>query len=56
MDEVMMRIIASVLTTLLLCVSTVKMMGALQQGGYKCGAFWRWLKRKERSFRYRGSY
>ena len=42
-----MRIIASLLTTLLLCLSTVKMMGALQQSGYKCGVFWRWLKRKD---------
>lgn len=47
MDEMILRIIASVLTALLLCASTVKMMGALQQSGYKCGGFWRWLKRKD---------
>ena len=47
MDEVIMRMVASVLTALLLCVSTLKMMGALQQSGYKCGGFWRWLRRKD---------
>lgn len=47
MDEVIMRMVASVLTAILLCVSTLKMMGALQQSGYKCGGFWRWLKRKD---------
>ena len=47
MDEVMMRIIASVLTTLLLCVSTVKMLGALQQSNYKNRVFRGWLKRKD---------
>ena len=47
MDEVMMRIIASLLTTLLLCLSTMKMLGALQQSGYKRDSFWHWLKRKD---------
>ena len=47
MDEVVLRIVASVLTAVLLCVSTIKMMGALQQSGYKSGGFWRWLKRKD---------
>ena len=47
MDEVILRIVASVLTAILLGVSTIKMMGALQQSGYKSGVFWRWLKRKE---------
>lgn len=47
MGEVEMRIVASLLTALLLCLSTVKLMGALQQGGYKCKAFFRWLKRKD---------
>ena len=47
MDEVWMRIVASLLTAVLLCLSTVKMMGALQQSGYKCGVFFRWLKRKD---------
>lgn len=42
-----MRIIASLLTTLLLCLSTVKMLGALQQSGYKRTGFLRWLKRKD---------
>lgn len=47
MDEVILRIVASVLTAILLGISTIKMMGALQQSGYKSGVFWRWLKRKE---------
>lgn len=47
MNEGMLRIVASVLTAVLLCVSTVKLLGALQQGGYKNGSFWRWLRRKE---------
>ena len=47
MDEVMMRIVACLLTTLLLCLSTVKMLGALQQSNYKNGVFRGWLKRKD---------
>ena len=47
MDELGMRIVASLLTALLLCLSTIKMMGALQQSGYKCEGFFRWLKRKD---------
>ena len=47
MDEVMMRIIASLLTTLLLCLSTMKMLGVLQQSGYKRDSFCGWLKRKD---------
>ncbi len=47
MDEVVLRIVASLLTALLLCLSTVKMMGALQQGGYKRDRFFGWLKRKD---------
>ena len=47
MGEVEMRIVASLLTAVLLCLSTVKMMGALQQSGYKNSGFFRWLKRKD---------
>ena len=47
MDEVVLRIVASLLTALLLCLSTVKMMGALQQSGYERSRFFRWLKRKD---------
>jgi UDP-N-acetylmuramoyl-tripeptide--D-alanyl-D-alanine ligase len=47
MDEVMMRIVACLLTTLLLCLSTVKLLGALQQSNYKNGVFRGWLKRKD---------
>ena len=47
MDEMMMRIVASLLTALLLCVSTVKLLGALQQSNYKNKVFSGWLKRKD---------
>lgn len=47
MDEVVLRIVASVVTACLLCFSTVKMLGAMQQSGYKNGNFWRWLTRKD---------
>ena len=47
MDEVVLRIVSSLLTTLLLCTSTLKMMGALQQGGYEKERFFRWLKRRD---------
>ena len=47
MDEMILRMVASVLTAVLLCISTVKLMGALQQSGYKNRSFWRWLRRKE---------
>ncbi|MBE7080468.1 MAG: UDP-N-acetylmuramoyl-tripeptide--D-alanyl-D-alanine ligase [Clostridiales bacterium] len=47
MGEVELRVVASLLTAVLLCLSTLKMMGALQQSGYKNGVFFRWLKRKD---------
>ncbi len=47
MDEMTLRIIASILTACFLCLSTVKSLGVLQQSGYKNGAFYRWLKRKD---------
>ena len=47
MDEVILRIVASAVTACLLCFSTLKMLGAMQQSGYKNGGFWRWLKRKD---------
>lgn len=47
MNEVVLRIVASVVTACLFCLSSLKLMGALQQSGYQNGGFWRWLKRKD---------
>ena len=47
MIETVVRIIASLAIATLFCVMTEKAVGAMQQSGYKNGAFWRWLKRKD---------
>ncbi len=47
MNEVVLRTVASALTALLLCLSTVKLIGAIQQSGYKGKNFFRWLRRKD---------
>ncbi|MBQ8394747.1 MAG: UDP-N-acetylmuramoyl-tripeptide--D-alanyl-D-alanine ligase [Clostridia bacterium] len=47
MSEAIFRIIASVVSACLFCVSTRKLLGALQQSGYKNGTFWRYLMRKD---------
>ncbi|MBR2441485.1 MAG: UDP-N-acetylmuramoyl-tripeptide--D-alanyl-D-alanine ligase [Clostridia bacterium] len=47
MNEVVLRMIASAVTACLFCLSTVKLLGALQQSGYKGGVFSAWLKRKD---------
>ena len=47
MIETVVRIIASLAMATLFCVMTEKAVGAMQQSGYKNGAFWRWLKRKD---------
>ncbi len=46
MNEVVLRTVAAAVTACLLCFSTVKMLGAMQQSGYKSDGFFRWLKRK----------
>ena len=46
MIEIVEKIVAAVVVSCLLCLSTVKMLGVMQQGAYKNTAFWRWLKRK----------
>ena len=46
MIEVVEKVVAAVVVSCLLCLSTVKMLGVMQQGAYKNTAFWRWLKRK----------
>ena len=47
MVETLERIAASLLCATLFCVITVKMLGAMQQSGYKGGTFLRWLSQKE---------
>ncbi len=47
MIEVVEKMIAALVTAFLLCISTLKLPCAMQQGGYKNGSFWRWLKRKD---------
>ena len=47
MGEVLERIAASLLCATLFCLMTLKMLGAMQQAGYKNGAFLRWLERRE---------
>ena len=47
MFNVWERIILSLVATAIACASTRKMLGAMQQSGYKNRVFWRWLKRKD---------
>ncbi len=47
MTELLLKVVASVVSACLFCVCTLKMLGAMQQAGYKNGVFWRWLKRKD---------
>ncbi len=42
-----MRIAAALTCALLFCFCTGKMLGAMQQSGYRVGVFFKWLKRKE---------
>ncbi len=47
MNETVLRIVACLATTCMFCLSTIKLVGALQQGGYKGGCFTCWLRRKD---------
>lgn len=47
MDDVILRIVACLVTTGLFCISTEKLLGAMQQSNYKNKTFLRWLKRKD---------
>ena len=47
MNEPIFRMVASVVTACLLCSSTSKLLGGLQQSGYAGKNFLRWLKRKD---------
>ncbi len=47
MIDVLERVVAALVVACILCLSTVKSVGVMQQGGYKNKTFWRWLKRKD---------
>ena len=47
MTELSLKVVASIVSAYLFCDCTFKMVGAMQQAGYKNGVFWRWLKRKD---------
>lgn len=47
MNDVVLRIVAAAVTAFLLCFSSIKLLGAMQQSGYKNSSFFRWLKRKD---------
>lgn len=50
MIEVVEKMIAALIVSLLLCFSTLKLLGAMQQAGYKNTTFLQWLKRKDNLF------
>ncbi len=50
MIEFAQRIAAALVVGCILCLSTVKMLGIMQQTGYQNSSFWRWLKRKDNLF------
>ncbi len=41
------KVIAALVVACMLTLSTMKLLGAVQQGGYQGKSFWRWLKRRE---------
>lgn len=47
MNDVVLRIVAAVVSACFFCVSTLKMLGAMQQAGYKNGEFMGWIARKD---------
>ncbi|MBQ9714363.1 MAG: UDP-N-acetylmuramoyl-tripeptide--D-alanyl-D-alanine ligase [Clostridia bacterium] len=47
MTEFLLKVAASAASACLFSACTFKMLGAMQQAGYKNGVFLRWLKRKE---------
>lgn len=50
MIEVTEKIVTAVVVSLLLCLSTIKMVSVMQQGGYKNTPFFKWLNRKDNLF------
>lgn len=47
MVEVLPRIVAAAVCATLFCLSTTKLLGAMQQSGYKNGVFCRWTAKKD---------
>ncbi len=41
------KLIAATVTSCLFCLSTVKLVGVMQQSGYKAKGFWGWIRRKD---------
>jgi len=50
MGEVLLRIAAALVTAMLCCMAGMKMLGVLQQSGYKNAGFLRWLKKKDNMY------
>ncbi len=50
MTDVVKNLLAALIASIILCLSTVKMLGVEQQSGYKNPSFWQWLKRKDNLF------
>lgn len=50
MSELTLQIVAVLVCTTLFCVMTMKMLGVMQQCGYKNATFFRWLRRKDNMF------
>ncbi len=47
MIDFLEKIVATLTTSCLFCLSTVKLVGVMQQGGYKRKSFWGWIRRKD---------
>ena len=47
MNDVVLRIVGAVVSACFFCVSTLKMLGAMQQAGYKNGEFLGWVSKKD---------
>ena len=50
MSELTLQIVATVVCTTLFCIMTMKMLGAMQQSGYKNSMFFAWLRRKDNMY------
>ena len=50
MNDSVLRIIAAISATGLFLMCSWKLLGAMQQSGYKSRTFWRWLRKKENLF------
>ena len=50
MDDLAVRLVASIVTALLFAFCSFKLLGAMQQSGYDGRSFWRWMRRKDNLF------